>query len=986
MYRCSGWLLAIACGVAFASLAVCADESPDLSGELPRIAPLEPALADDSFQVAEGFRLDQVAAEPLVRDPVAMSFDERGRLYVVEMCDYSEQDRDFLGVVRLLEDSDGDGRFDRSSVFADKFSWPTAIICYDGGVFVGAAPDIWYLKDTTGDGRADERRKVLTGFGRSNVQGLMNSFCWGLDNRIHGATSSSGGSIRRADRPESAAVALSGRDFAFDPRTLELTAESGGAQHGLTFDDWGRKFVCSNSDHIQLVMFEDRYIARNRYLSAPGARLSIASDGPQAEVYRISAVEPWRIVRTRLRMSGAVPGIVEGGGRAAGYFTSATGVTIYRGDAWPAEYQGNAFVGDVGSNIVHRKRLEEDGVRLIAHRADDECEFVASRDIWFRPAQFANGPDGNLYIADVYREVIEHPDSLPPVIKKHLDLTSGRDRGRIYRLAPATAQIAYQFDLANAATDELVGLLAHPNAWHRETAARLLYQRQDRAAIPALEALAAESDSALGRMHALYALDGLGALRAEVLSARLSDAHARVREQAVRLCESQLPDHRDLSAQVAGMVHDADARVRYQLAFTLGYLPVQQRVPALAALAARDANDRWMATAIQSSLADGATEMLIALAQIDDGPHNSLLVSNLATQLSSAGDEDQIARLLEAVGSERLSQPAGLTLLQGLAAGASPERLHQLLNDRQLSAISRRIDALVQDAVRVIFDGNQPTAQRIRAMQSLQLARSEEPTLALGNLLDAREPQELQSAALAQLARLTSPGVVEKLLSAWPGLGPTLRRQGVEILLARSDRAPLVLDALADGRLSVRDLDPTRIKQLSSHADARIRERAQQLLAQASPSDRAQVLHDYQAALSLSGDTLAGKALFAKVCATCHKLEGNGHEIGPNLATVQNRGAEAILTNVIDPNREVNPQFVNYLLVTADGRTLTGMIGAETATSITLVRAENQTDTVLRSEIESLESTGASLMPEGLEKDLSPQAMADLIAYLLSVQ
>jgi len=478
----------------------------DFSDELPRIPPHAPADALATFKTLPGFRLEQAAAEPLVHSPVALSFDENGQMYVVEMIDYSEQDKEFLGTVRLLEDTDQDGRFDKSTVFADKLSWPTAITCYDGGVFVGAAPDIFYLKDTDGDGKADVRKVVFTGFGRSNVQGLFNSFHWGMDNRIHGATSSSGAKVVRPDTPDDKPVVLSGRDFSFDPRTLDLTPTSGGAQHGMSFDDWGRKFLSSNSDHIQLVMYEDRYLARNPYLAAPGPRVSIAADGPQAEVFRISPVEPWRIVRTRLRVSGAVPGPVEGGGRAAGYFTGATGVTIYRGDAWPASYRGQAFVGDVGSNIVHRKVLEPDGVGLIARRADEKKEFVASTDIWFRPAQFANAPDGNLYIIDVYREVIEHPASLPPVIKRHLDLTSGRDRGRIYRIVAEGFQQKKLPRLASASTADLVATLGHRNGWHRDTAARLLYERQDREAIAPLNKIAASCPLPEGRMHALYVL------------------------------------------------------------------------------------------------------------------------------------------------------------------------------------------------------------------------------------------------------------------------------------------------------------------------------------------------------------------------------------------------------------------------------------------------------------------------------------------------
>ena len=371
------------------------------------------------------------------------------------------------------------------------------------------APDLLYCKDTDGDGIADVRKVLFTGFGRSNVQGLMNSLHWTLDNRIQGATSSSCDTDprRAGDETPALPIVLSGRDFSFDPRTLDFTPVSGGAQHGMTFDDWGRKFVCWNSDHIQMVMFEDRYLARNRYLAAPSPRVSIAADGPQAEVFRISPVEPWRIVRTRLRVSGVSPGIVEGGGRAAGYFTGATGTTIYRGNAWPAEYRGQAFVGDVGSNIVHRKILEPDGVGFIARRVDEKPEFVASRDIWFRPAQFANAPDGCLYIADVYREVIEHPLSLPPEIKKHLDLTSGRDRGRIYRVVPEGFRQPKLPQLGAASTGELVAALADRNGWTR-TAGDCSTNGRMRVAGRATGNSLPKRPSPEGRMHALYALRG----------------------------------------------------------------------------------------------------------------------------------------------------------------------------------------------------------------------------------------------------------------------------------------------------------------------------------------------------------------------------------------------------------------------------------------------------------------------------------------------
>ena len=352
-----GLIAAVATG-SFSSAADKKDSRAASAEPLPRIAPVSPAAALATFKTLPGFHIEQVAAEPLVQSPVAIAFDERGRMYVCEMFDYPFDGKGPHGRIRLLEDTHNAGRFDKSTIFADDVPWPTGITCYDGGVFVCSAPDILYLKSTTGAGKADVRKVIFTGFGRGNVQGLLNSLQWGFDNRIHGATSSNAARVRRPDQSETAALGLSGRDFSFDPRTLDLRAESGGGQYGMTFDDWGRKFVCSNSDHLQTEMYEDRYLARNPFLAAPSPHVNIAADGPAAEVFRISPVEPWRILRTKMRVAGEASGPIEGGGTPAGYFTGATGVTIYRGDAWPADYRGQAFIGEVAGNLVHRKVIE----------------------------------------------------------------------------------------------------------------------------------------------------------------------------------------------------------------------------------------------------------------------------------------------------------------------------------------------------------------------------------------------------------------------------------------------------------------------------------------------------------------------------------------------------------------------------------------------------------------------------------------------------
>lgn len=518
------------------------------ASELPRIPPVAADRALETFSVKKGFRLELAAAEPLVADPIAIAFDENSRLYVVDMIDYSErrEEQPHLGRIQLLEDLNADGVYDRATTFASDLPWPTGVICYAGGVYVLASPDLLYLKDSDGDGKADVRNVVFTGFGagrdRLNVQALPNSLNWGIDQRIHGATGPNGAILSNLMVQGHAVVSCQGRDFSFDPRTLQLRAEAGGGQYGFSFDSGGRKYVCSNSDHLQAMVYDPLEVVEHGSFAMPSPRVSIAVDGPAAEVYRISPDEPWRVLRTRWRVTGVVPGMVEGGGRVSGYFTGATGGTIYRGDAYGPDFADNAFIGDAGGNLVHRKRVELTGLEPTARRPDDEqqSEFIASRDIWFRPVQFANAPDGCLYICDMYREVIEHPWSLPENIKQHLDLNSGNDRGRIYRVAPEKGFRREPARLARLTTPELVSLLGHPNGWHRDTASRLLYERQDPAAKAALEIFLTKASNSIGRFYALHALEGMGELGWGHLETAAGDGDAGVREHAVKLAGLRL--------------------------------------------------------------------------------------------------------------------------------------------------------------------------------------------------------------------------------------------------------------------------------------------------------------------------------------------------------------------------------------------------------------------------------------------------------------
>ena len=954
---------------------------PDFAAELPRIPARSPAEAMASFQVIDGYELQQTAAEPLLTDPVAMSFDADGRLFVAEMNDYSEQATEHLGRVRVLIDTDDDGKFDKSHLFAEGFSWPTAIICANGGVFVAAAPDIFFLKDTDGDMKADINELVFTGFNRHNVQGLINSFHWGPDNRIYGSASTVGGSITSPKHPDRPAVECRGRDFSFDSKTLELRTETGGGQHGMCFDNWGHRFVSANSDHAQMIVYDDKYLSRSPLPSAAPARVSIAVDGGQAPVFRISPVEPWRIVRTRLRASGLSKGVVEGGGRPAGYFTGATGITIYRGDAWADSDKGLAIVGDVGSNIVHRKRLTTNGVIWTADRMDVGRELVASDDIWFRPVQFANAPDGCLQILDMCRETIEHPASLPPEIKKHLDLTSGRDRGRLYRVAPTGWKPRPVPHLSHASTTELVALLAHPNAWHRETASRLIFERQDKTAIKEIRHLLQSSLSALGRFHAISSLEGLNALTADDVIVGLKDSEAGVRERAI-LASEKFVTSDDILNTLVSMTSDDNARVRMQLAFSLGEFPPSAiRREALQKLLAGSGQDRWIRTAVFSSLGPEAADTFASLAttfeskSIDANPALIELADLVARQTSDETGWNNIASVL---GSRHESPAMQVKLLQAIYKANKAAR--------DMPALTQLSSQVLQSARKNAGDVNLSDAQRAAALSTFSLSSFATDGELLLDALESVQPPVIQNAALATLLQFSEEQVATQLLERWSGLSPKLAERVRDGMLSRTSWSVLLLDAITAGRLPAATLSPSDLQRLASVPDDALRSRAIKLLETMVSSTREDVLRSYQVALTLKPDREKGAALFKQHCSICHQIGTVGFQVGPNLATMKNRGPEAILTNVLDPNREVNPAWRDYIAVTTDGQTHNGVLIAESASTLTFRRAEAKETSLLRSDVEALRDTGRSLMPEGLEKNLDPQSMADLIGWLMTLE
>lgn len=960
----------------------------DLARELPRIPPREPAEAMATIAVRPGFRVEQVATEPLVRSPVAVAYDADGALYVVEMRGYPFVEDRPSGTIARLEDRDGDGKFDARTVFLDGLMWPTGVVPYDGGVFVAVAPDILYAKDTDGDGVADVRKVAFTGFETGNVQGLVNSLHWGDDGRIHGVTSSNGGLIRTPEHPNRPAVSARGRDFRFRPDTLEFEAISGGGQFGFSTDDWGHEFTCGNSNHIRQIVLPAHDVERNPAYVPPASILDIPSDGPSGPVFRISEPEPWRIVRTRQRV--ADPEMMK---RLAfteqfafGYFTSATGVTIYRGSAYPEEYRGNAFVGDVGGNLVHRKTLKVAGATYVADRADAGVEFLASKDNWFRPVNFANTPNGTLLIIDMYRETIEHPVSIPEPIKKHLDLTSGKDRGRLYELLADGPRPLRRPSLSKAPTAELVALLADPDAWWRETAQRLLVERKAVDAAPALEKLAQDRPTALARLHALWTLDALGLLKTSYIGMALADPEPRVRERAARLAEGYIKADRRLVSNVVARVDDADPMVRFQVALTLGEVNDDPRaLDALAAIAIRDAGDRWSRAAVMTAVAGRAPALLARLSRGDflASDAGRPWLDDLATMIGQAKD----AKAVEAVVADLFAgdRPDELRGRVVLALGAGLKRSRGSLREALSPAAWEKLTPLFDAAAKAVAS-DEPAAARVSAIALVGLSGPERSLDALPPLLDARQPSEVQLAALRALAGQEGPGVATAILGRWKAMSPAARREAAEVLFSRAEWIASLLDAVEAKALATADVDPLRLKQLREHPSQDVRDRAAKLFGSDAPRERSAVIAAFRPALEGEGDREKGKAVYLKACATCHRAEGQGVEVGPDLTTVAARSPEDILTHVLDPNREIAANYLNYNVETADGRVISGIIASESAAALVLKRAEGVSEVVPRDQIEQAASTGVSLMPEGLEKDLTPADFRDLIAFVRSIR
>ena len=743
-----------------------------------------------------------------------------------------------------------------------------------------------------------------------------------------------------------------------------------------------------------------------------------------------------------MRLSGMSNGILEGGGQASGYFTSATGVTIYDGDQWQTD-ASLAFIADVGSNLVHRKALVRRGVASTGERIDQGTEFLRSRDTWFRPVQFANGPDGCLYIVDMARETIEHPKSIPEPIKSQVDLTSGRELGRVWRVKATGKPIRRDApNLSKLSTEELCKLLSHPNGWHRETASRILIERQDIQAIPYCRAsLKAPATPPLGRLHSLSVLANLPeGLDEASWKTAIGDPEPRLRVWgwvfANRLDLSKLTSQPEsVSWLTALLKNETDPEVQMVAAVRSPKLinSPQLRADVFAYWIAQANPDTEQATiseelraAIEYSIRDqGAKELwdardwTINTAQ----PAGESFVDAIFAAMQRQGDVAPIIeQWLERIRNEL--PPVGIKLTDSATEASSEQNVKLNSNvgstiallGRQLhrkgipedseayrsiqlfakQEILPRIEKLLAETspldTTTQSKNSDPSGlltlmlnenSRLGIIRILNTLSTEDRIELFKTLIASQLPSEVQrdwiEAWVPSLPQLQNLAVVHLEVAS-----PVISQAIIKSLVRNESGATRLLDWVESPENTPTALPPWAWQTLRAFPAESIRNAATRI-APIADVQWESVAPDYRKAWAQVGNEQNGEMHFRKLCQSCHRVGDVGIAIGPSLDSYRVRPNEAIGLAIAEPSREMDPKYEQQQIATQDGEVHVGILHASSSERISLLTAQNQVVSVSRNDIETWKSSGKSLMPDGLLKELDPMAMADLIAFLRKI-
>ncbi|MFO0427029.1 MAG: PVC-type heme-binding CxxCH protein [Planctomyces sp.] len=956
------------------------------------IPPLSPKDSLSKVKTHSELRVDLVAAEPMVADPVAIDFGPDGRIWVAEMIDYArgaEEEFESTGQIRSLVDQNDDGIPDQATVFIGGLRFPTDVKVWRNGILICDAPDVFYAEDTDGDGKADLKQVLFTGFETYNGQARVNSLQWGLDNWIYGSCGLTGGFITRGDYYRAGGlnplpdlsdsqepVNLRGRDFRMRPDTGEIEAVTGRTQQSRVRDDWGNWFGCDNETLAKFYPVSERDLKRNPFVPAPETSVYVPDGENAGKLFPDGDL-------VLFKLSGS-------GGRA----TAACGIGIYRDVILGSEFQGNSFTCEPVNQLIYRQVLARKDALIRGSRAASELdrEFMTSTDRWFRPVQARTGPDGGMWIVDMYRFVIEHARWIPEDVLAELNVFAGQGMGRIYRVGPKNRALRKVKDLTKLSSVELAQQLSTENGTTRDLVHQMLVWKKAVDASPILEKLSTADPLPSVRVSALCCLDGIGSLSEPVLGKALRDSDPEVRRHAVRLSSDWLDRSESLRTSVLNLANDSSFVVRLQTAAVLADVPAEAASPVIVSMLSHS-NDPWLTSAVLSSLNRG----------------NILSVLQRVISESSTRDQSADRVLATAAGictSEQLEDAFRVILRKDSEWMSWQFRaMAQLLDgtDRRTelqyepSASLRQSAMSLLETAREILTSRSGKDEQILAAMTLVGRAGGAVTMKffgspsdtdLENLTAAISPaysSDVQSAAIQSIVRQGSIAGAESLLARLSETSPSVRREILTAILSQQGWRSTLLNALESGNIQPGELDATLRDQIVSHPDREVRRRAEKLLAVGTTSNRRQLVEDWQDVAAIEGNSEAGRAVYVKRCSVCHKLDNVGYAVGPDLAALTRKSTNSLLTAILDPNRDSDSRYHGYIAITDDGRSWNGLMVNETGTSVTLREQEGKEHVLLRNRIEELRATGKSLMPEGLEKDISRQDMAHLIAFLIEL-
>lgn len=986
--------LLIGCGVLLCT-STCQAQGTVAVEEAPQ--PLSPAEAVKRFKVAEGLQIKLAVSEPQVSQPLSISFDERGRMWVLQYRQFPNPNGlkpikvdNWLRTkydklpepppkgpkgndrISIYEDTNGDGRADTVKHFLSNLNLASGMAVGYGGVYVAQPPYLLFYADLNRDDVPDGDPEVLLrGFGMDDAHAFANSLTWGPDGWLYGAQGSTATANIRG-------VGFQQGVWRFHPRTkqFELFAEGGSNTWGIDFDQFGNLFAGGNTVEPLVHHVQGAYYVKG-----------FGKHGPLHNPHAYGYFQP-----------------VKHHGYTGDSLTG--GFVLYQGGAFPPRFNGACIAPNTRHSASRWSTVETRGSTFATRAVGD---FITTSDIWFRPVDSTVGPDGALYVADWYDYNISH--SSPKNRSKWYQ--PSRDDGRVWRVAPKDVKPipSQRIDLGAQTSDELIALLSHPNDWYARQARQLFAERRDRSIVPRLKTMLAGSDQRLA-LQALWSIYVSGGFDGKLAKTTLRSPHEYVRAWAVRL----LGDERSVSPRLATQLvrlagKESSLIVRSQLACTAKRLPTDAGIPIVRELLRQDEDteDIHVPLLLWWAIEDKAisdTNAVLRLVESSDAWQLPLvrkfIVERLARRLTAEGTEDGFAacaRLLAMAPSNAdvdLILAGMLKALSGRRIESVPKSLKLSLDklakrrqsDPRVMQLALRMGASTTAATRFVEDTTRGAGDRVAIIRALGETRSVGSTESLLRLIGRRESDSIQTAALSALGYFQDDGIAAEVLSTYKTLKPGARSQAIDLLSGRPSWAMQLLAAVEKKAIDPKQVTLPQVRQLLQHDDKRIQTAVVKTWGKVQLATPLQKQGRISAVTQLlyrgKSDTTRGLIVYEKTCASCHKLHGKGTPIGPDLTGAERKDRQKLIRNMVDPNAEVRPQYISHIAVTTDGRVLTGLLAGSTAETITLLDAKNKRTILNRADVEELRESTVSLMPEKLLDELTDQQIRDLIAYLQS--